>query len=139
METLDMRTGLSTLWIFALFNYAYADLITLMDPAILKQLVAGRLGTMEMSQGFLLGGAVLIETAIVMVPLSRLLAYRANRLANVIAGVVHTAAVLLSLTLGGAMPAPYYLFFGTIEILCTSMIVWYAWRWRPAAGPATAG
>src|SRR5215472_14524740 len=26
-------------------------------------------------------------------------------------------------------PTLYYLFFGTIEVACASLIVWYAWRW----------
>jgi hypothetical protein len=26
-------------------------------------------------------------------------------------------------------PSFYYMFFGTIEIVCTSVIVWNAWKW----------
>ncbi len=79
------------------------------------------------AEGLVLGFAVLMETAIAMVLLSRVLKYRANRWANIIAGIIHTAAVFLSLFVG--TPALYYIFFATIEIACTLFIVWYAWKW----------
>lgn len=31
-----MRTRLSTLWIFAVLNYLYADVMSHMDPAVLR-------------------------------------------------------------------------------------------------------
>ena len=33
----DMRVKLSILWIFVMFNYLYADIVTLMDPVVLKE------------------------------------------------------------------------------------------------------
>ncbi|HEU5260006.1 MAG TPA: DUF6326 family protein [Gemmatimonadales bacterium] len=132
-ETKNMKVRLSTLWVFAIFNYLYADVFTLIDPVALRQIMTGQVGSIQITQGFLFGAAILIETAIVMVLLSRVLEYRANRWANIITGALHTAAVILSVFLGGTTPALYYIFFATIEIVCTSLIVWYAWRWRPAA------
>jgi len=82
------------------FNYLYADVITLMDPAILTQIMTRRVGPLQLTPSFLLGAAILIETAIAMVVLSRVLRYRANRWANIIIGALHTAAVALSLFIG---------------------------------------
>jgi hypothetical protein len=132
----DMKVRFSTLWIFAIFNYLYADIVTLMDPVFLKQIMVGQAGSFQITQGFLLGAAILMETAIAMVILSRVLGYGANRWANIIVGVIHTAAVISSVFVGGTMPALYYIFFATIEIVCTSLIVWYAWTWKPATAPA---
>lgn len=130
----DRKVLLSTLWIFAMFNYLYADVMTLMDSSVLKELMTGYAGGLQITQGFLLGAAVLMETAIVMVLLSRILKYKANRWANIIAGIIHTIAVLLSMFVG--TPTLYYVFFGTIEVTCTLFIVWLAWRWRnPEAQP----
>lgn len=77
----------------------------------------------------MLGAAVFMETAIAMVPLARLLKYRANRWANVLAGIIHTVAVMASLFVTGKMPASYYVFVASIERVTTSIIVWYAWKW----------
>lgn len=122
------KSKLSTLWIFATLNYIYCDVITLMDPDLLKKFLAGNIGGIDISQGFLLGAGVLVEIPIAMVLLSRVLTPRANRWANVGAGLTMTAVQLLSLVVKA--PAPYYVFFSIVEIASTSVIVWYAWRWR---------
>ena len=133
----NRKVTLSTLWIFAMLNYMYADILTTIDslahPAAFRE---GYVAGVHVTQGALLGAAVLIETAIAMTLLARLLKYRANRWANIIAGAIHTVAVLLSLFLGGT-PTLFYAFFGTIEVVCTSVIIWYAWTWRDL-GAATA-
>jgi hypothetical protein len=123
------------MWVFAMFNYLYADVVTLTDPVALRQILTGQVGSMQITQGFLLGSAILMETAIAMVLLSRVLEYEANRWANIIIGVVHTLAVLLSVFVGGTTPAIYYVFFAIIEISCTSLIVWHAWNWKPTGTP----
>ena len=130
----DRKVILSTLWIFALFNYIYADISSLTEvvfiPGMLEKLMTESVGgPIQITQGLLLAGAVLMETAIAMVLLSRVLKYRANRWANIIVGAIHTAAVLLSMVFGG-VPPPYYLFLITIEVACTLFIIWYAWTWR---------
>jgi drug/metabolite transporter (DMT)-like permease len=117
----DMKVSLSTLWIFATLNYIYADIFTLFfDPAARE--------AATMPAGMVLVFAALMETAIAMVVLSRVLKYRANRWANIIVGIVHTALVFWSL-FGETPPTIYYIFFATIEIACTLFIAWYAWRW----------
>jgi hypothetical protein len=139
----DLRSRLSTLWIFATLNYLYCDVVTLMDPDMLRKFLSGNMGTVTITQGFLMGAAVLIEIPMAMVLLSRLLGYRPNRLANIVAGVVMTAVQALTLVV--KTPAPYYLFFSVIEIVTTVVVVWSAWRWaevptasRPAWTPVAA-
>jgi hypothetical protein len=124
----DMRVRLSTIWIFAILNYLYADVLGLYDPAILKEITTGTVGGVQFTDGVMLGAAILMESAIVMVLLSRVLPYKANRWTNIIAGVIHTAAVFGSMFVG-TTPTLYYLFFGTIEIAATIFIIWYAWKW----------
>ncbi|MCZ7398237.1 MAG: DUF6326 family protein [Candidatus Methanoperedens sp.] len=126
-ETGDMKVKLSTLWIFVIFNYLYCDVLTNMDPVVLNKLITGHVGSLQITQGFLLGAAILMEIPIAMVILSRVLKYRASRWANIIAGTIMTAVQILSMFVG--TPTLYYIFFSTIEIVCTSLIVWYAWNW----------
>jgi len=124
------RSTLSTLWLFATLNYLYCDVVALMNPELLRQFMAGRIGGFEISQGFLLAAAVLVEIPISMVLLSRILRGRSNMVTNVAAGVVMTVAQLLSLIV--QVPPLYYIFFSVIEITCTAFIVWYAWKWASA-------
>lgn len=126
----EMRVKFSTLWTFAMFNYMYADIIGLMKAENLQAFITGYAGSMQITEGFLLSAAVLMETAIAMTLLSRTLQYRANRWLNILIGLLHTLTVSASMFVGTG-PGLYYIFFGAIEILCTTYIVWAAWRWLP--------
>jgi len=119
-EMPDMKVRLSALWLFAMLTYTYGDVVTLMDPV--------KHGSIQLTEGFLLGGSIFMMIPITMVLLSRILKYRANRLTSIIAGLIMTA--VLPVTLFVAEPTMYYVFFTTIEIVCTALIVWYAWKWR---------
>jgi len=67
--------------------------------------------------------------AIAMVLLSRVLTYRANRRANIIAG-----AATIAFVIGGGSTAVHYLFLATIEIACMALIIRYAWKWADPEG-----
>lgn len=116
----DRKATLSALWLFAMLTYTYGDVVTLMDPV--------KHGTIQLTEGFLLGGSIFMMIPITMVLLSRILKYRASRWTSIIAGTIMTLA--LTLTLFVAVPTTYYVFFTVIEITCTAIIVWYAWKWR---------
>jgi hypothetical protein len=130
-KKMDMKSKLSTLWIFVSLNYLYCDVSSLMDPELLPQYLRGNVHGLQFSPMFLLSAGVLVEIFIAMVLLSKVLPYRANRWANVAAGIVMTAIQLATLFFG--VPAPYYAFFSAIEIATTAFIVWYAWNWAEAA------
>lgn len=134
----DIRERLSVLWIFALLNYLYADVI-----ALWALLGAPPADTPHLGQWVLAGSAVLMEIPIAMILAARLLPLRANRLANIIAGSIVTLVngflTFIPPLIGmGRPPAlPEYLFFATIETVCTVAIVWQAWNW-PGADAAVA-
>ncbi len=130
---MDMKTRLSTVWIFAMLNYLYCDVVTLMDPGFLKELMAGSVDGIRFTQGFLLGAAILMEIPIAMVLLSRLLKYRANRWTNIVAGTIMTIVQFSSLFFGSS-PTNYYIFFSIIEIGSTAFIAWSAWKWPAPEG-----
>lgn len=123
-ELPDMKVRLSALWLFAILTYTYGDVVTLMDPV--------KHGSMQMTEGFLLGGSIFMMIPITMVLLSRILKYQASRRASIIAGIIMT--VVLPVTLFVAKPTMYYAFFTVIEIASTALIVFFAWKWRNPEG-----
>ncbi len=127
--TMDKKILLSTIWIFVVLNYLYCDVLSLMDAELLKQYLSGSVGSVEITQGFLLAAGILMEISISMVLLSRVLKYRANRRANIIAGTITTVVQIATLFVGSP-PTMYYIFFSIIEIASTALIVWFAWNWR---------
>ena len=131
-KKMGMKSKLSTLWIFAALNYLYCDVVGLMDRGLLRQFLAGEVDGIPLTQGFLLGAAILVEIPIAMVLLSRFLTYRANRWANIAAGSVMTVVQFSTLFFGTS--TIYYVFFSIIEIATTVLIVWFAWNWRKPVG-----
>jgi hypothetical protein len=80
----DTRERLSLLWLFALLNYLYADVIALFAIVDSPNLAEAP----HLPPWALLGSAVLMEIPIAMILASRLLPFRANRLANIITGSI---------------------------------------------------
>ena len=126
----DTKERLSQLWLFALLNYLYADVLALFF------IVGSQDPAPHLPQWALLGAAALMEIPIAMILASRLLPIRANRLANIAAGGIETLAVVsmqfvYPLVTGAwhEQMFPSYIFFGTIETVCTSIIIWQAWTW----------
>jgi hypothetical protein len=125
---MNKKMLLSTIWIFVVLNYLYCDVVSLMDSNLLKQYLTGTVNGMEFTQGALLAAGILMEVSISMVLLSRVLPHKANRWANIIAGVITTVVQIMTLFAGA--PAMYYLFFSVIEIAATGAVIWQAWTWR---------
>jgi len=127
----DTKERLSVPWIFALLNYLYADVLALFAIA------GSRNSFKPLAPWALMGSAVLMEIPIAMILACRLLRFRANRLANIIAGGIVTLVngfltFVLPFTNGAFREPifPAYVFFATIETVCTSIIIWRAWAWR---------
>ncbi len=121
-EMIDRKVNLSTLWIFVMFNMAFADIVGFMNPGALQEIIAG---SGQITQGLLLVFSIILEIPIAMIFLSRVLKYRVNRWANIIAGVITILFVI-----GGGSAVLSYIFFATVEVVCMLLIIWYAWKWR---------
>jgi hypothetical protein len=120
---IGMKALLSTLWIFVLFNIAFRDIHEILRPGFLEEVMTGSVNGVQMTEGFLLLGGMMLEIPIAMVLLSRVLPYRANRWANIIAGPIAIALVVV-----GAPSDLDDMFFAIIEVVSLLLIVWYAWK-----------
>ncbi len=121
-----MKAKLSTFWIVVMFNMAYADIISLMDPSSpMRRVMAGGPFLFQVNQWFLLASAAAMEMTILMIILSRVLKHKANRLANIIVGAID---ILVTVSL--VHRAPYYMFFSLVEVIFLALIIRHAWMWR---------
>ncbi len=126
----DTKERLSQLWLFALLNYLDADLVAPFAIVGSPNLADAP----HLPPWALPGSAILMEIPIAMIVASRLLPFGANRLANIIAGsiltLINAFLTFVPPLFGARTPAlPEYLFFATIETVCTSVIIWQAWTW----------
>ncbi len=80
-----------------------------------------------MTQGVLLGSAILMVIPIVMIFLSLALRAKANRLVNITVGIVYLG-VLIGTFFTGRNPT-YYLLYAVVKAGFLVLIVGLAWRW----------
>ena len=125
----DKRSLLSALWIFLAANYIYCDHLSLLEPGAVNGLMAGQIGSIQITQGFLLSAALIIEIPILMIVLARVLKYRVNRWVNIIAGVLMVVIQVGSMGFG-TPPTLVYLCYSILEVVVNLLIVWLALKWR---------
>ena len=121
--SMDNKVMFSTLWIVVMINVAMADIfgfmMDLMSGPVTPEVQVPEVGMLIF--------AIIMEIPIAMIFLSRILKYRANRWANIIASVITIAFVFL-----GGSANLVYLFFAAVETVCMLCIIWYAWKWAPS-------
>ena len=128
----EIKTKLSTVWIFIMLNMIYADIIGNLEPGALEAIMAGDFG-FEMTSTMMIVICLIQAIPIAMVLFSRLLREDINRWANIIAGVITMVYVIA----GGSWGTVSYIIFGTIEIVAMLTVIWSAWRWLVPAKTAT--
>lgn len=123
--TMETKAKLSTLWIFFLLNMIFRDIHEFVEPGFIEEIMTGTFNGNPITEEMLLLGGVMIEVPIVMVLLSRLLPYRANRWANIIAAVIYISLLIIF----GAtdLDDTFHLI---VEIAALSFVIWSAVRWR---------
>jgi hypothetical protein len=131
---IDTKILLILLWVFYSLNFMYADHLGFLEPGVLDGIMSGTVadGTVNLTSGFLLGTAVMFEIPFLMIVLSWVLKYRANRWVNIIAATLFVLTQISSLFLGA--PSPAYIFYSTMEIAALLLIVIFAWKWTNPEG-----
>lgn len=131
---MNPKVLLVLLWVFYSVNFMYCDTLSKLEPGVLEGIMSGYLadGTVKITAGFLLGTAILFEIPFLMIVLSWVLKYRANRWVNIKAGTLFIVVQIGSLFAG--TPSPMYIFYTIIEIAGLSLIVWNAWKWTNPEG-----
>jgi hypothetical protein len=123
---IDVKIKLAALWTSVMFCYIYADYFGLYRTGALQGMLQGRMGPLgPATQGVLLAVAAVLAIPAVMIFLSLALKPNPNRWLNAILSILYTLINLTNFLSAWA----FYIFFGIIEIMLTSLIVWYACRW----------
>jgi len=130
---IHVRIKLSALWAAVMFCYIYGDIFRLFQLGELQGMLEGKMWSLPVTQGLLLGTSIMMAIPSVMVFLSLALRPGLNRWANILLGVIYTGLMLFTMTSPGAWA--YYIFLGIVEVALTVLIVWYAWSW-PKQGEA---
>ena len=123
---IHVKIKMSALWASVMFCYIYGDYFGLYQAGKLQGMLEGKMVPLgPATQGVLVGTSVMMAIPSVMVFLSLALKPNLNRWVNIILGVIYTLIILI--TMPGAWA--FYIFLGTVDVVLTALIVWYAWNW----------
>lgn len=127
---LDVRIILSALWAARMLSGLQGDSTRFHDPVALKGLVAGT-SAVPITDELLLAMSIIFAVPILMSFLSLTLKEKTNRRANRGIGIFFVTfdLIFLGLALFLWPFSAYETFWSIIYLVCTSMIVWYAWKW----------
>ena len=121
----DIQITLSALWVVTMLIYLLGDVLRIFSGDF-KAGEMGSAGGMKLTQGMLLGIAVLMLIPILMVFLSLILPYPVNRWANIIVAVIFFLFNLAGLP---TYPSAYDKFLIAVSLVFNGMVIWYAWNW----------
>jgi len=102
-----------------------------MEMSVLKMLLEGNVGGVPMTEGMLLFAGVSLEIPFLMILLSTILPYKANRITNAAAAILMIVYQLGSFFFGSDVTL-HYAFFSTVEVLANAAILLLALRWKRA-------
>jgi Family of unknown function (DUF6326) len=123
---IHVKMKLSALWASVMFCYIYGDYFWLYAPGKLQGMLEGKMVPLgQTTQGVLLFTSIMMAIPSTMIFLSLALKPNLNRWMNIILGLIYTVFVLI--TMPGAWT--FYIFLGSVDVVLTASIVWYAWNW----------
>jgi hypothetical protein len=105
---------LSSLWVFVFLNFIFRDLHEFGRAGFLEEMMTGVVNGVQITDGLLLIGGIMIAIPLLMVPLIQFLNFKANRLTNLFIGVLTIVLVIAN----NMAPDLDDVFFDVIE-LCT--------------------
>lgn len=126
----DWKIKISVLWLFASVAFLAHQIIVLMEPGIIAQLMAGEAEGQKISPGMILLFAILMLVPMMMAFLSLTLKDSLNRWLNIIVGAVF--AVLWFISVIEATQSAYWggALMTLSAVVASALIVWYAWKHR---------
>jgi len=126
---IDVKFKLSALWAAVMFCYIYGDFFMLFVPGHIESLMKGNSGVGATTPVKLLTFAIMMTVPSLMVFLSMALRPTINRILNILFGILFTAIMVLITATSVGEWMIFYTYLGIIEIVLTSIIVWYAFTW----------
>lgn len=123
----NRKNLLPLLWVFLTVNYIYCDVFILHDARYLEAFLSGEVGSMKITERFLLSFAFIMQVPMIMIVLSKVLTFKLNKYANIVAGIITTSVQAITVSMGGTL---YFMFFSVFEIFTGLLIIYLAATWK---------
>ena len=124
---INIKIKLSALWVSVMFCYIYGDYFALYVPKQIEKFINSE--TLLDSPLKLFAASILMTIPALMVFLSLALRPKISRGLNISFGIIYTAIMFLIAITSIAPWWTFSVFLSIVEIVITSLIAWYAWKW----------
>jgi hypothetical protein len=124
----SIRIKLSGLWTALMLTYLLGDVLRIFSGDFVPGEM-GEMGGMQITQEMYLGMAILMVIPIVMVFLSLILKYQANRWANILLSLFFFGFNLIGLP---TYPSIYDQFLIVVGLVFNLLTLYFAWKWSPS-------
>lgn len=118
---MEVKSRLSALWIVVIANMLFADICSIM-VALVNRTTPAIPGDVKMIMSV---AVIVTNIPILMIFLSKVLTYKANRLANIIAAFLTIVYIV-----GGGDLSLHYIIAAAIEVTFLILIIVISWKWR---------
>jgi hypothetical protein len=122
----DWKIKVSVLWLFAALAFATYLIVSLLEPGVIAQIMAGKIEGFPLSQLMLMFAASM-WVLLVMAFLSLTLKDPINRWANVIVGAVYAVLWLIDVVEAVQKLSIWMTLINGSGFVALVLIVWYAW------------
>jgi hypothetical protein len=125
IEVQDKKIILSILWVFVVFNIAFADIIGFIEPGTLEKIINEDTG-FDLTPALILIFSLFQAIPMVMIVAARLFRRDVNRWLNMVASVL----TLFYIVGGGNWGSTSYPVFALLEVAAIVVIFWLSLHWK---------
>lgn len=128
MESVKIK--ISVLWMLASIWGIMGTVLMMFEASVIEQILAGEMEGIQITSELLLGLSVAMLIPLIMAFLSLTLKDKANRWANIIAGIGFAGFGLVDLIANIAKYSSYIILSGVVGTVFLVLVVWYAYKWE---------
>lgn len=129
----DWKIKISVLWLFSAVAFLAHQILALLEPGVMAQIMAGEVEGMKIGPELILLFAVIFLVPLIMAFLSLTLEDSINRRANIIVGAVF--AVLFIGVIATVAKLSGEILMTLSMVVALALIVWYAWKSKQNDNP----
>ena len=131
MEVFVWKLRIIVLWIILAAGCSGAQILYILAPGVINNIVAGKYEGAELSAGFLIVFSLFWLIPLTMAFLTLVLKDTANRYANAVIGLLFGIYVVFSVAIPLSTGQEFsgHLLLESVGIIIAFLIVWHAWKW----------
>jgi hypothetical protein len=138
MEKSLLKVRVAVLWIFLAVGMSASMILALMGPGFIEEVMSGEMEGMKISAGLTIFFSLFWLIPLIMAFLSVTLKDGANRITNLILGILFLVFYIIHLIghiVQGNLPVDH-LVMCLFTIVVPALIVWYSWKWPRGEEPS---